>query len=786
MPRFLPRSLLIAQAIAAISGVVLGSAVNGSHWVVWGWLAWLGLLLVCLGRHHWQGGVLAMLFAAGIGQAQRAQQFHLPMGLARQPVVLEGRVERAEEGMAATFKSRTPGVFKNVTFRVDRCRPLNQQLPGCHQLKRVRLTWQDAAGVYAGQRWQITARLKPSHRLQNPGLFPAHWSLLRQALGGTGTLLASPAPELLAPASHGLKYWLGLTIDHLLEEGTARRWAHGLLLGDASALTAADWQLLNDSGTTHLMVVSGMHIGVAMGTTLWLSRLVLRWMCPLHHRFSRWPWWLALTARLCYVQVSGSGPAAVRAFVMALAVAYAASGHYPMRLFCGWWLALECILMMDPLMLYRPGLWFSFLAVAALMIGWRWRPRQRGLASLLETQWKLGILLDGAVVLAFKRWMPISFVANLMAIPWVTMVLVPLGLGSLVAASLLPDALVAWGWRCFSLAVDVQAHCLAWLTARWPALPVAESMRLMLGLHLMAVGWLWLCPGFSLLFRAIITLVITLSWWIPHDDQRLATGELKVILYDIGQGQLMEVRTRNHRLLYDSGPRYLSGRAPLEALWPPHQHFDMFLLSHADSDHSGGVASLYRLHDVASTLAPLRESLRLPAAQASSIAFSECRKGQQWQWDGIDFSILWPPINAPLAANENDRSCVLMMTSGQHRVLVMGDASQRVERRLMATLDVPLDVVVSGHHGSNTSSSRQFLVRARPLHLLHTAGFMNPYRHPADAVVRRANGFGACQWNTALDGALTVTLASKGATVSRQSTRYAVEPACVGVSSPAK
>lgn len=200
-------------------------------------------------------------------------------------------------------------------------------------------------------------------------------------------------------------------------------------------------------------------------------------------------------------------------------------------------------------------------------------------------------------------------------------------------------------------------------------------------------------------------------------------------VFDVGQGQLVELKSGRDRMLYDTGPRFRSGFMPLDTLWSPGQRFDRVLVSHADNDHAGGVAALIEHHSVARWLAPQGERIEGPQ-------ITPCHRGQQWRQGSVFYEILWPP-EGNSARSANDRYCVISVRVGEHTLLITGDVGTEVERRLLADIDGPLSVLIAGHHGSHTSSGVQFVRQTSPRHVTFSAGRDNPFGHPADSVVSR-------------------------------------------------
>ncbi|CAN0590245.1 unnamed protein product, partial [Ectocarpus sp. 12 AP-2014] len=396
----------------------------------------------------------------------------------------------------------------------------------------------------------------------------------------------------------------------------------------------------------------------------------------------------------------------MRAMVMTLIGLWVLSGRHAPSPWQGWWLALALVLIVDPLALWRPGLWLSFVAVAWLIIIWQGRQRPKGVKgwcwALVRTQLLLALLMAAAVLVAFGRVAPAAPLINLIAVPWVSSVMVPT---ALLGWLLSPVPLVGHTlWWLFEAALDV-FHSLLTLTAQqWPLWEPDRPLTYPLAFALLLMSLCWGLPAVLPGLRVVSTaFVVALPWWTL--SQNSPQGAVSVSVYDVGQGQLIELRSENYRLLYDTGPRFRGGFMPLETLWSPGQRFDQVIVSHADNDHAGGVVGLLADHQVDQWLAPLGEQL--------PIAAHACQRGQAWQRDGVHYRILWPPAGVN-TLSANDRSCVLEVSAGEHRLLITGDVSTDIERRFLLEVESPLSVLVAGHHGSGTSSGIQFVRHTAP------------------------------------------------------------------------
>ncbi|MDL4864040.1 ComEC/Rec2 family competence protein, partial [Halomonas elongata] len=362
----------------------------------------------------------------------------------------------------------------------------------------------------------------------------------------------------------------------------------------------------------------------------------------------------------------------------------------------------------------------------------------------------LAPVMGAAVLLAFGRLAPAAPLVNLVAVPLVSSLMVPLGLAGWLLAWI-PGLSMAC-WSLFSgltqgLATVLEAAVA--LLSLWQP-PPEQRWPLVIGLGLISA--LWALPGLDRCWRVAGTLLLAAgSVWLPVSEPM--RGSLWARVYDVGQGQLVELRTTHYRALVDTGPRFGSGFMPLETLWAPGQAFDDVIVSHGDQDHAGGLAALGAEHTVERYLAPPGEALPVEA--------SSCRAGRVWQRDGVEFRFLWPPSRVE-GLSDNDRSCVLLITVGEQRLLIPGDVGRRVERSFLRDISGPVTVLVAGHHGSHTSSGPSLVRRLTPGSVVFSAARDSRFGHPAAEVVRRFRLAGSCLWSTAQDGALTLRLGGRG------------------------
>lgn len=359
--------------------------------------------------------------------------------------------------------------------------------------------------------------------------------------------------------------------------------------------------------------------------------------------------------------------------------------------------------------------------------------------AALHEQWVVTLALTPLTLLLFQQVSLIGLLANLLAIPWVTLVVTPLAL---------LGALVAPIWDAAAWAVQGLAWCLGGLyqvpyaTFSSAAAPIWAGIGAVFG-------------GVLLVMRLPLPLRLTgLVWMLPlllWQAPRPAAGEFEVLAADVGQGNALIVRTAAYTLVYDAGPRYsvesdAGQRVLVPLLRSLGERVDLLLLSHRDTDHTGGARAVLQMQPQAALLSSMEAEHELnllrPTAAASTRCMSAQDGGQRWEWDNVYFEILHPReddyAGSPRA---NALSCVLRISNGRRTALLTGDIEAAQEaslvERLGASGGLKADLLLAPHHGSKTSSSQAFLEAVKPDLALAQAGYRNRFGHPAPTVVQR-------------------------------------------------
>ena len=710
--------------------------------------------------------------AAGLRAADRLADA-LPAALEGQDIVVTGVVAQ----MPRTGLIGTRFVF-DIESAAHQGRPV--QVPG-----RVSLGWYrgfdaDAwlvgpgAELRAGQRWRFTLRLKQPHGSMNPHGFDLELWLFEQGIRAGGYVRASagvPAEKLADAVAHPVERARQAVRDGIVrrvQDSSAAGVLAALAVGDQAAIERDDWDLYRNTGVAHLMSISGLHVTMfawlagALVGALWRrsGRLALALPAPVAAR------WGGLMAAAAYALLAGWGVPAQRTVWMIAAVVLLRTSGLRWPLLPVLLAAAVVVTLFDPWALLQPGFWLSFVAVG-LLVGsepvtgrsdsltsasgragpqdrqetWRETSQETSqkragttLCAGLRTQVVATVGLAPLSMVFFQQISLVGFAANLVAIPLVTLLVTPLAL----LGVLLPP-LWQLAASLLTLLSTVLEFLAAWPLAVWTA-AVAPGWAIAAGL---LAGALAVLP-LPWRLRAL-ALPLMLPLLLPP-VARPGPGQFEVVAADVGQGTAVFVRTANHLLVYDAGPQYSPDADAGQRVLLPllrargERQIDHLVLSHRDTDHVGGAASLLAgvpVRAVSSSLKP-EHALRRET-EARGVPHHDCVAGQAWAWDGVHFEMLHPlPGAAALAPKPNAVSCVLRVQGRSSSLLLAGDIEAAQEAALLARgAALQSEVLIVPHHGSRTSSTAPFLDAVAPRVAVVQAAYRSRFGHPAPDVLAR-------------------------------------------------
>jgi competence protein ComEC len=637
---------------------------------------------------------------------------------------------------------------------------------------RSRVSWFDPPRMPdIGDIWELEVRLRRPRGNSNPGLFSVEDWMFRENLPASGYIVSGSRNQLLAqgvlPAVDA--YRRDFVRRSAGPGGTAQPVLAAIAVGARHRLSRADWDRYARTGTSHLMAISGLHIGLAAAAAFGVY-VLLSGACRIRGNHLDQATIAGLAMAAIYAGVSGFAVPSQRATIMLMLAAVAMLSRrrpVPGRIVA---LAALGIFIVDPVSSMAPGFKLSFAAVILLLASAGIYARSwQGPAAifkpvtivrqLVRMQLLLLLGLMPLTILCFQRVTLLAPVANLMAVPIFSIVTVPLALASMVVDPLWRAA-GAVLMQLSAASITVIEGLIAWLAK----LPLADTLvagingfdsAIMCIIFLPAVwailprGW----PGRWIAMLAVIFLLL----YRPASPPR---GCIEAHVLDVGQGLAVVVQGRQTTLVFDTGASYRDGGSAAEQIVLPFLRYrgitrvDWLIASHADNDHAGGVAAMVRDIGVGQILAgePLADLGR---------TVQICRDGQSWQADGVAFEILHPPADAGFVGN--DASCVLAVVAGQHRLVLTGDIERAAEKSLLAREALTrASVVLIPHHGSLTSSSPPFVNRLQPDYAIVSAAHANRWGFPKERVTRRWQGSGARVLNTASSGAISFRMCREG------------------------
>lgn len=707
-------------------------------------LFWLGLLLTSLGY--------GMLFNHWLMSAQ------LPHELESEPVLLRGvvvgTVSDNEQRVRFDVSVQSAQVLRTGEYVSLRRVRLNHYRP------QGRAEVDEVVVPNPGEQWQWVVRLRRPRGFANPGGFDYQAQLLRQGISATG-YISGPLQRLdetvhdsaLAGSRRidRLRQSLSGRMSERLDEAGATL-LKALLTGEQSGFTDQQWQWLRDTGTVHLVIISGLHISMFAGAGFMIGSLFGRVLAVFGQR---WPaqWWGALTALLAaiaYAALAGFSMPTQRAVVMVSIGLMVMLLRRQVSIWQAWCAALLMVVLINPLVVTGAGFWLSFMAVASLLLA---------LQGRRDAYWRALLLTQAAVTLGLAPWLlfwigavPLTAsLVNLLAVPWVGAVILPLGFATLLLDVAVGE--VTWLWW----ALEASLRTLWWSIER-----ASEWQGQLRVIPSSVPLWLWLMA-----FAGVLLVLMPLPWrvrWlglIPLLGLVSATpGDppyLRIAFLDVGQGLAVVVEAEGRTLVYDSGPEYSPDFNAGSGIVAPYlayfgvRQVDHLILSHRHADHVGGAAGLM------ASLSIGRISAGEPGLLTLDADVESCRHGHQWDWGQVGFTTLHVGDRVT-SSSPNEQSCMVLIQAGEITVLLSGDIERQGEGALLAQGAIPaqLTVLQAGHHGSNTSSSAPFLAHTRPEVVVFSRGYKHRFGHPHPDVIERVERAGSRYYDTALQGAIVI------------------------------
>lgn len=624
----------------------------------------------------------------------------------------------------------------------------------------VRLSWHHKkeslpVKLKVGDKWQFLVKLKRIHGLRSPGAFDFEAWALQKKIRASGYIIESANNILLS--SHTYRYpiatlrqLLAIKIATHLPSSTTSPWLMALIVGERNGISQQDWQVLRNTGTNHLMAIAGLHIGIMAGLAHWCVSWGWRripWL-TLRIPASQAGACAALLIAVSYSALAGFSLPTQRACIMLTVFIMTILAKRNIGAWYAWSIAMLCVLLINPLSVLTESFWLSFATIALIIYGMSQRLLPSGIWwKWGRVQWVIGFGLIPITLILFQECSFISFVANSIAIPWLSFLILPFCFLSAIFLFVSPNI-----GACCLLIADKSLSAL-WVFLTWMAsMPYASWQIVIPNLStffLMSVGFILLLlpAGVPGRWMGLIWLLPVITYKPIKPDE----GDFWLTVLDVGQGLSAIVQTKNHLLVYDTGPNLNDHFNMGESIVLPYlrsiaaKKIDSLVISHGDNDHIGGASVIMK------SLPVMDIMTSVPDHFASA---RYCIAGATWQWDGVHFTILYP-MEDDLDFG-NDSSCVLRIHNRNQSVLLTGDIEKYAERNLLARIPQRLksDIIIAPHHGSKTSGLENFIAAVQPKIVIYATGYRNRYHFPHQSVIRAYDKIHASSFNTVDSGTL--------------------------------
>lgn len=619
----------------------------------------------------------------------------------------------------------------------------------------IKLSTQGNALFHVGEEWRIQVRLKKIHGMMNPGGFDYEGWALQEGIRANGYIVQNTLPVLLSHHAYQyplnrLREYLKIKLDTYLIKTNTSPWVYALTIGERQGIPAKNWEVLRNTGTNHLMAIAGLHLGFVASLVYIIT--VKTWKripkLTLYRPAQEIGMFAAVLATILYSALAGFSIPTQRASFMMIHFSVCVLMRKKIVPWFSFSIGLVGVLIINPLSTLTESFWLSFCAVAFIIYSMGGKLHSlHFLSKWIKIQWAIFLGLIPFTLWLFGQCSIVSILANAIAIPWIGLVIVPLcllGTGLLVFIPFIGSLILGFAdknlecmWKILNFFSHLHVHSFfITIPNVWILIATSISMALFL-----------LPRGFPGRFLGVIWLLPLLTYKTPLPKE----GEFWLTVLDVGQGLSATIQTQKHILIFDTGGKTNSSDLGESVITPflRTQHvriIDTVIVSHGDNDHFGGFMSLNQNFKI--------NSIKTSVPERVGFQSTLCLRGDKWNWDGVNFQFIYPSQER-LGLN-NDSSCVLKVSAGDHTVLLTGDIEKYAENYLYK-LDHELlkaNIIIAPHHGSKTSAENDFLNAVHPQYVIFPIGYRNRYHFPHARVIEKYFQLKAIQMDTAHSGAI--------------------------------
>ena len=754
---------MISGILSFLFGILLLQQFNSLPSLLWCWLLISVVSLTFLPRYFRNTLLIVIGFLWALLRAHWVLDVALPNEMQGKDVLVTGVV--ASIPLEDERKHRFEFDVETLLFNNSKV----------NFTSKIRLSWyktkntnKHESEIKAGQRWQFWLRLKQPHGFMNPGGFDYEGWLYQKKIRATGYVRINAkkkqfAKKMSDEASGYNVLVLRQKLYTQLNSITSQKHYAGILIalamGERSGITDEQWDVFRATGTSHLVAISGLHIGLLAGFIFYITRRVWPYCgsAALVLAAPRAAALMSMLVAIFYAALSGFAIPSQRALIMISIVMFSIFSLRKVQSSQVLSLALLGVLLLDPVAVLSAGFWLSFSAVTIISVAALGRLNlDKSWKVWGRLQWRISLALIPLLVFLFQQASIVSPITNLFAIPIISFLVVPFVLLASSISFFAPDLSTV----IFSFTHSI-LNILWWILSFLADTPISEWHGVkpdLVSLYLASIGFIlllapkgWPAKNFGFF------LLLPLLW---PNTLSLKEGEAEMTLLDVGQGLSVVIQTKQHTLVFDTGPKFSKSFDTGAAVVIPFirqkniKKLDMLIVSHKDNDHSGGLESIQNEIEVVKLMTSYNEK-----------GSEFCHSGQRWIWDGVFFEMLNPDESINYT-KRNNASCVLRVSVGKDSILLSADIEKKAEKQLVLRYAEGLEstFLVAPHHGSKTSSSKEFLETVNPKYVLIPVGYRNRYRMPHAAVTQRYNNKSVSIIETYKSGAISLNIGQKTTT----------------------
>jgi competence protein ComEC len=627
---------------------------------------------------------------------------------------------------------------------------------GVHAISsRVLLSWYQAnQEVSVGEYWQLQVKLKKPRNYSNPGGFDYKRQLALNNIMAVGYInkkafrlkRAVPLVYKLAKFRASLASEIRGKIAHYKTKGILI----ALMLGIKEGISQNQWQLFRLTGTGHLMAISGLHVGLLASNTYLLFLFIWRLSPSLCKRIAAQKIGAiaAIFAAFSYALLAGFSLSTQRALIMCIVFFLRHFIFVWINAWQSWRIALILVLLLAPKSILMPGFYLSFSAVGILLFSNQFLISSNKLIHIIKLQCFCVIGLIPFTLYFFQYASLTSIFANLLAIPLVGLIIVPIAIIAMlvIKADIASYLLIL---DCTLIAYLITALKFFSSVNYFSFDGVIPSLTALIGFALSLI--IISCVRKRELIFVALVMIIPLLY---PSRTKIKNDTALIDVLDVGQGLAVLIRTKSHHLLYDTGTKFYKSYDMGELVILPYmrhiglRQLDIVVVSHTDIDHRGGLNALLLKKAVRHLV------VNVPDYYKKGVS---CHQFKPWKWDGVSFEFL--SLKRQFKKS-NNTSCILKISNDKQAILLTGDIERKVERHLVNKFATKLEstVVIVPHHGSKTSSSIVFIEKVKPQFAFISAGFNNRFNLPHADIIKRYKQRGVRLYNTIDCGMISWTL----------------------------